>query len=93
VKKRAPYSSSKELVHHQDGELVLGRLRVEGAIVDAETPGPVRLVNKENWCGERGRAWADNALREHDRDLALQLVLLQLGVVVRSDGDGSGTRQ
>jgi hypothetical protein len=50
-------------------------------------------VNKENWCGERGRAWADNALREHDRDLALQLVLLQLGVVVRSDGDGSGTRQ
>jgi hypothetical protein len=32
-------------------------------------------------------------LCEHDRDLALHLVLLQLGVAVRFDGDRSGTRQ
>jgi ribosomal protein L21 len=31
----------QELVHHQDEELVLGRPRIEGVIVDAETPGPV----------------------------------------------------
>jgi hypothetical protein len=83
----------QELVHHRDGELVLGRPRVEGAIVDAKTPGPVQLTNEENWCGERGRARADDALREHAHDLALQLALLQLGVAVQSDGDGSGARQ
>jgi hypothetical protein len=32
-------------------------------------------------------------LCEHAHDLALQLVLLQLGVVVWPDGDGCGTRQ
>jgi hypothetical protein len=69
-------ASTVQIVHHRDGELVLGRPRVEGAIVDAETPGPIRLVNKENWCREQGRAQADNALHKHDRDLALHLVLL-----------------
>jgi hypothetical protein len=56
-------------------------------------PGAVRLTNEENRSGERGRARADDALCEHAHDLALQLVLLQLGVVVWPDGDGCGTRQ
>jgi hypothetical protein len=83
----------QELDHQRDGELVLGRSRVEGVVVDTETLELVRLANEEDWCGERGCAWADNALREHDHNLAFQLILLQLGVAVWSDGDGSGTRQ
>jgi hypothetical protein len=69
----------QKLVHHRDGELVLGRPRVEGAVVNAETLGAVWLTNEENRCREQGRARADDALREHAHGLTLQLVLLQLG--------------
>jgi hypothetical protein len=43
----------QKLVHHRDGKLVLGRPSVEGAAVNAKTPRPVRLVNEEDWRGER----------------------------------------
>jgi hypothetical protein len=35
----------------------------------------------------------NDALSEHDRNLAFELVLLQLGVAVRSYGHRSGVRQ
>jgi hypothetical protein len=46
-------SCAEQLVHHRDRELVLGRPSVEGAAVNAKTPRPVRLVNEEDWRGER----------------------------------------
>ena len=52
---------------------------VEGAIVDAETPRAVGLAHQEHRCGKRRGRNPDDALGEHDRHLALELVLLQLG--------------
>jgi hypothetical protein len=43
----------EKLVHHRNGELVLGRLGVEGAIVDAEAPRLVRFVDEEHGRRER----------------------------------------
>ena len=83
----------EELVHHRDGELVLGCLGVEGAVVDAETPRHVRLAHEEHGRQEWRSARPDAALSEHGLALPFQLILLQLGVAVRPHGDGGGVRQ
>ena len=44
----SPKELVQELEYHRDGELVLGRLGVEGAVVDAETPSVVRLSDMEH---------------------------------------------
>ena len=43
-----PVQLVEELVDHRDRELVLGRLVVESAVVDVETPRPVRLLDKQH---------------------------------------------
>jgi hypothetical protein len=72
----------EELVDHRDRELVLGRLVVEGAVVDAEAPRVDGFLDKQHRCRERRRARPDDALRQHGGTLALELILLQLGVAV-----------
>jgi len=88
-----PMELIEELVYHQDQEFVLGHLGVEGAVVDAETPGLVRLANEEHRRRERRRAGTDDPLCEHGVALPLQLILLQLGVAVRPHGNRGGVRQ
>jgi hypothetical protein len=38
----------QELVHHRNRKLVLGGDRVESAVVDAESPGPIRLADQQH---------------------------------------------
>jgi hypothetical protein len=56
-------------------------------------PGSVRLAHQEHRGGKWRRAGPDDALCEHGRALSLQLVLLELWISVRSDGDWRGTGQ
>ena len=72
----SPKELIQELEYHRDGELVLGRLGVEGAVVNAETPSVVRLPDKEHRRRERRGTRSDDALGKHGLDLPLQLVLL-----------------
>jgi hypothetical protein len=83
----------QELIHDWDRELVLGCLGVESAVVDAETLGAIRLAHEEYRRGERRRRDPNDALSEHDRTLPLELVLLQLGVAVRTHGHRRCVRQ
>ena len=88
-----PMELVEKLVHDGYGKLVLGSLGVEGAVVDAETLGLIRLANKEYRRREWRSARADNPLGEHGVALALQLILLQLGVSVWSHGDRCCSRE
>jgi hypothetical protein len=83
----------EKLVHDEDGKLVLGSLGVEGAVVDAETLGLIRLADKEYGRREWRSARVDNPLGEHGVALALQLILLQLGVSIWSHGDRCCSRE
>ena len=76
-----------------DGKLVLGGFRVEGAIVDVEPLGIVRLANKEDRSGERGCAGADDALGEHLSALPLYLNLLKLRIAVQPHRHQGHARQ
>jgi hypothetical protein len=49
----SPMELIKELVHHWDREFVLGRLGVEGAVVDAKPSRRVRLTDQQHRHGER----------------------------------------
>jgi len=80
----------EELIHHQYGKLVLGGLRVEHAVANAEHPGLVHLAHQENWSGNLGHAVANGPLCEHLHALQFQLVLLQLRAVVGAYGDRRG---
>jgi len=75
----------QEFVDDRDGEHVADGDGIEGAVVDAESPCPVLLAHQQDRGGERGRAGAYDALPHHVRALALDLVLQQLGVSVRSN--------
>jgi hypothetical protein len=77
----------EKFVHHRNGELVLGRLGVEGAVVDVEALRLVRFTDEEHGRRERRSARPDDALGEHGFALPFQLILLQLGVAVRAHGD------
>jgi hypothetical protein len=66
----------QELVHDGDGKFVLGHHGVKGAIVDAETPRAIGLAHQEDRRREPGCQDPDDALREHNRHLALELILL-----------------
>jgi hypothetical protein len=67
-----------ELVDHRDQELVLGRLVVEGAVVDAEALRAFGFLDKQHRCRERRCDRPDDALCQHGETLALELILLQL---------------
>jgi hypothetical protein len=82
-----------QLIHDWNRELVLGCLGVESAVVDAETPGAIGLAHEEYRRGERRSRDPNDALSEHDRNLAFELVLLQLGVAVRPYGHRGCVRQ
>jgi hypothetical protein len=69
----------EELIHHWYRELILGGLRVEGTVVDAESPELVDLAHQEDRGEERSCAGSVDPLGEHIRVLPFQLVLLQLG--------------
>jgi hypothetical protein len=43
----------QELLHNRSRKLILDRLTVECPVVDAESPGAVRLLDQEHWCRER----------------------------------------
>jgi hypothetical protein len=72
----------QKLVYHRDGELILGGFGVESTVVDAEAPRVIRLAHQQH----RGREWrcarSDEALVEHNSNLALQLILLQLWISI-----------
>ena len=89
----SPTELIKELVHHRDREFVLGRLGVDGAVVDAKPSRRVCLTDQQHRHGKRRSAWPDDALGEHGLTLALQLILLQLGAPLRPNGDRRHVRQ
>jgi len=61
----------EKLVDHGDGERVLDGERVEGAVVDAESPRPVGLLDEDDGRGERRVAASDDALSDHGSALPL----------------------
>ena len=83
----------EKLIDDQNREFVLGRLGIEGTVVDAKALGVVRLAHQQHGGGERGCARLDDALGEHSSALTLQLVLLQLRVAIGANGDRSCTRE
>ena len=89
----SPMKLVEKLIDDRNWEFVLGRLGVEGPVVDAKAPGVVCLAHQHHGGGERGRARPDDALGEHSSALTLQLILLQLGVAIGANGDRSCTRQ
>ena len=68
----------EKLIDDWNQEFVLGRLGVEGPVVDAKALGVVCLAHQQHGGRERGHARPDDALGEHSSALTLQLVLLQL---------------
>jgi hypothetical protein len=66
----------QEPIDHWNQELVFRRLGVEGAVVDAEAPGLVCLLDQQGRSKERRHARSDDPLGEHGRTLPLQLILL-----------------
>ena len=75
----------QELIDDGDGERILDGEGVQGAVVDAETPGAIRLLDEEDRRRERRVAAADDALLDHGGALALQLVLVRRQVPVGAD--------
>jgi hypothetical protein len=55
--KLRPMELIEELVNHQDRELVLGRAVVERAVVDAEAPRPIRLLDQKHHTQKMERYW------------------------------------
>jgi hypothetical protein len=76
----------QELVDDRDGEGVLDGDGVQRAVVNAEPPRVVRLLDEEDQGRERRAAAPNNPLVQHGRTLTLQFVLVQSGVSVRSNG-------
>jgi hypothetical protein len=62
-------------------------------LVDAESPCLVLLTHKQHRHEEGGRAGPDDALAQHVIALFLDLVLEQLRVAVRPNGDRWRRRQ
>jgi hypothetical protein len=60
-------------------------------VVDAETPGHIRLLLQENGGAKWRCARPDDTLVEHGGALVLELDLLKLWVAGGSNGDGRGT--
>ena len=89
----SPMKLVQELIHHRDREFIYGRLGVEGAIVDAETPRVVHLPDQQDWRGERRSAGPNDPLDQHGSALAFELVLLHLGVAIGPYRDRRGPRQ
>jgi hypothetical protein len=76
----------QELIDDRDGESVLDGDGVQRAVVDAEPPRVVRLLDEEDRGQERRAAAPNNPLVQHGRTLTLQFILVQSGVSVRSNG-------
>jgi len=81
-----PVKPIQELVDDGDGEQIFDGEGVQSAVVDAEAPGAIRLLDKEDRRRERRVAAADDALLDHGGALALQLVLVRRQVPVWADG-------
>lgn len=69
---------------------VSNRGRVYHAIVHAESPCRILLVDQENWRWEGAEAMSDQSLLEHLSSQPLDLVLLEVGVMVREYVYGFG---
>jgi hypothetical protein len=80
-----PMELVQQLVDHENGEGVLHRERVEGAVIDAKVPGPVGLLDKEDRRREGRVAAAYDPLLHHGRALAFQLVFVGSRVLVWPD--------
>jgi hypothetical protein len=66
----------EELVDDGNRECVLNRHRVEGAVVDAESPQVVWLLDEKDWRGECGVTALDDVVADHGLALLLQLNLV-----------------
>jgi hypothetical protein len=76
----------QELIDNRDGESVLDGDGVQRAVVDAEPPRAVRLLDEKDRGRERRAAAPNNPLVQHGCTLTLQFVLVQSGVSIRSNG-------
>ena len=82
----------EQLVDDGNRERILDRERVERAVVDAETPRAVRLLDEDDRGREGGVAAANDPLLDHGGALAFQLVLVRRRVPVRVDNDRRSLR-
>src|SRR5688572_29912836 len=75
----------EQLVDDRDGVRILHRDGVQFAVVDAEPPRSILLLDEEDRGGKRGVAAPDDALSDHGVALPLQLIFVRCRVAVWPD--------
>lgn len=81
-KEMGTFQFIQELIHDRNRELVFDRQFIESAVVDAESPSAIMLLDQEYGRGKRRRTAPDDALSEHNDTLLFLPILLQRQIAV-----------
>lgn len=74
-------------------ELVLDSFSIELAVVDAEPPCAIRLLDEEYWAGECRSTLPDDPLPKHGVALSLDFILEELRVTIGTHNRGRCPRK